>query len=278
MTNLTLVDYFKWVFRHWLLTLSLVGLGALSAYTYVNMLPKVYRSSVIFTLNPAAYHQGILREVDDSVIGGHTAKTSEALTRRPEVRFAFYASSMEFAERVAKTLYAKSPKVDEFFQSQEEFTYFVKQYLDYYRFQLDELHIIHWHNLYRAGLVEELKLIVSELNTVMLEQLIAELTSQKEKLGELFESATDPSFQEVISLQLTIVNTRLSLLTTSDFKLINYTSEVEAPTGSVFPKRIFVMVTFMLFWMIVGLTGLSSYLLIKKRRQARKVTDERYTF
>lgn len=252
-------------------------LGIFSAYSYVNVLPKIYRASVIFTLNPAAYQQGILREVDDSVIGGYTARKSEALTRRPEVRFAFYASSLKFSERVAHKLFNSSPKVKEFFGSERSFLDFVKQYLDYYRFQLDQLHIIHWHNRYKTGLAEELRMIVSELDMAMRDQLVSDLTVQKEKLEQLYKSTVNPEFRRIIGMQDTIVRSRLSLVSADDFRLIDYTSDIEMPTGAVYPQRIFVMTAFVLFWLIVGMTGLSSHLLRKRKKQLLRESNESST-
>ncbi|MFC0444198.1 hypothetical protein ACFOD1_02680 [Pseudidiomarina halophila] len=263
MNKLAITDYLRWLSRHWLLLLIYFGSGIVLAYFYASHLPKIYRASVLFTLNPAVYQQGILREVDDTVLGINSAYASKALTRRPEVRVAFYASSPKFASLVSDELYRKQKNVRSTFDSYTDFEMFTRKYLHYYRFEYDESHIIHWHSYQLSNIKDELTTILESLEQSLLKEISEDLKFQIIILKELLNEDHIEDFSKIIAYQLTIAETRLKLITSKNFSLINIITGIEVNTGPVYPKKNWVIVTFLVFWIIIGVTGLNLYLLRK---------------
>lgn len=266
MIKLTLFDYLRWLYKHWFLTFAYLVLAAGSAFIYVKELPKFYQATVLFRFDPMIYQQGLLRRIDDMVLNTDDAAKSEAITRRPEVRPAFIASSDAFKQRIAKMLVDNySPSVKNHFKTENELLFFVRQNLHYYRFEFEELHYLHWQFYDRALVKEQLTKIVEQLNQLLIHELSSGLDTQIQRLEALNRKELDPSFHKLISIQLAIANARSELLNSENFMLLALKGDFETNPGPVLPKRIPVMIIVMLFWLIAGITLLNIHLLRKQK-------------
>lgn len=253
MTSLSLFDYLRWVRQHWLLTAGFAALAMVAAVLYLQQLPQLYRATVLFTYDPMVYQQGLLRRLDDVVLNNQQPALTKTVTRRPEVRPAFYASSSAFHDQLAQAL---SPSVDRLF---------VRQHLHYFRFELENYHGVYWHAPSPSIAQQQLQSILKTLNAKLTEELISGLQTQLQLLEGMPTQQLTAEMQELLAQQRAIAKARLQLVSAPDFSLVIMASDIDVSSGPVYPERIWVVFVMLLAWAVVGFTALNFYLLRKHR-------------
>lgn len=262
MINLTLFDYFRWFKRHWLASALYLAVAGVSAYLYANQLPKLYRATVAFSFTPEVYQQGTLRRIDDFVLSQHQPRmNSTELTRRAEIRPAFYTSSEAFKRQVSKML-RNDFNADFDALADHELLPFVRQHLHYYRFELDQFHVLQWHHTNRKQASAHLEAIIHLLNAELTADLIDGLSIQINKLKEIEQrSDLNHEFRNILAVQQAIAGARYNLLTNPDFKLIQLHSNYDVGPGPVYPKRTIVMFVVVVVWGVLGITLVNIFLI-----------------
>lgn len=253
MTSLSLFDYLRWVRQHWLLTAGFFALAMVAAVLYTKQMPPLYRATVFFTIDPMVYQQGLLRRLDDLVIGTEKPSLSKAITRRPEVRPAFYASSPAFHQQVAAQL---KPAVSEMF---------VRQHLHYYRYELEKYHALQWHFAKPAQAQKQLDAIFQLLSQQLTSELRSGFATQLAKLQQIDRQRLTPEMSALLAQQIAITHARHQLVSSGNFSLLIKASDVEISSGPVYPERIWVIFVMLLAWGVIGATAVNFYLLRKLR-------------
>lgn len=273
MPNISLSNYFRWVFRHWLMSAVFVFVGAAGSVFYTLSLSPLYQAQVFFVFGEEGYSQGLLRRVDDTVMGANSASYSRPVTRRPEIRLAYLISSESFSYSIVDML--KHEFHDDLEKYREELSeygttfdealfYFVRQNLYYYRHEMDEFHKLRWHffdqELSRKQLIE----IVGLYNELMIADSINELAERVE-LTENFEREFGSSrIATEVSDQVLIFKSRIELLK-SGIKIIRPTSAFTVTNNEVYPVKSAVAVICFFAWMVIGISLLSFRLTHKLR-------------
>ncbi len=253
MTSLSLFDYLRWLRQHWLITAVFMLLAATTAVLYTQQLPRLYRASVLFTIDPMVYQQGLLRRLDDLVLNNERPSMGKTVTRRPEVRPAFYASSPAFHDKVAEAL---EPGTDNLF---------VRQHLHYFRFELDQYHGLQWYAVTPNKARYELQQIMALLSSELTGELISGLQVQLQKLRAWPTAQLTPIMQEQLAQQRAVAEARLQLVSAEDFSLLLNATDIDVSSGPVLPERIWVIFVVLLAWGVVGVTALNFYLLRQRR-------------
>lgn len=273
MPNISLSNYFRWVFRHWLMSAVFVFVGAAGSVVYTLSLSPLYQAQVFFVFGEEGYSQGLLRRVDDTVMGVNSASYSRPVTRRPEIRLAYLMSSESFTYLIVDMLKQKFHDDLEKYRNElsqygktfdEALFYFVRQNLYYYRHEMDEFHKLRWHFFDQELARNQLTTIIDLYNELIIAQSINKL-NERVQLAEAFKSEFGSSkIATEVSDQVLIFRSRIELLQ-SGIKVIRPTSAFTVTNQEVFPVKSAVAVICFFAWMAIGVSLLSFRLTHKLR-------------
>ncbi|WP_417687832.1 hypothetical protein [Pseudidiomarina sp.] len=257
--RLSITTYWRWLTKYWWLALLYLGVGLTAAYLHFQSLPRWYQSQVIFVVNPEAYNQGLLIRSDEIVSGNAPSSASKPRIAEPELRISYWLNSDDFARKVTAML---------FDEVTDEALFQVRRHLHYYRYQNDRFHAIHWHAATPQASKQQLQMILEMLETELLKERINELELQISKATQLASSPWPSEARAELQQNISMLRTRLAMVTSDAFRLIQPTTDVTASPNPIYPQRIQVMLVAMFWWCAVGVTLLHFWL--AKRWLARR--------
>lgn len=249
--QLSISTYWRWLTRNWWLALLYLGIGLTAAHFYFQSLPRWYQSQVIFVVNPEAYNQGLLLRSDEIGLDTPSSSANKPRIAEPELRISYWVNSDDFVRKVTQLLYA---------DQNEEALYQVRRHLHYYRYQNDRFHAIHWHAPTPLESRQQLQAILRMMESELLAERMNELELQIAKASQLSTSAWPSEAQAEVKRHLGLLKTRLAMVSSADFRLIQPTTNVTASPNPIYPQRIQVLLVVMFWWCAVGMTLLHFWL------------------
>lgn len=263
--HLSVKDYFVWLGKHWFLAGCYSGIGLVIAFVYALSLTELYQAEIIFTIKSDAYNQGQVRRLDDFSTGLSTSATSEAVTYKPEVRFAMYVAGDDFAQRASAMLqqeFEGELKTDHpLAGNPAKWFYFFKRHFKYYRFERSEFHAVRWYFHTPRLLHAQLSAVMNLLDEQLQSELIKESRLQLDRLSELQRQYNENEALELFSLQEQIIQSRLALLTSDGYSLFVAITAIDVNQSPVLPNKPAVALAVFLFWMMLGSVVLQIFLL-----------------
>ncbi|WP_411360700.1 hypothetical protein [Pseudidiomarina salilacus] len=245
-------SYFVWLRRYWWLAGGYVGLGAILALLLFSSLPRWYQAQTIFVINPELFNQGLLRRSDDIVLNSAAPTNDKPITTEPELRLARWIYSEHFTRMVAELLWDQA-SATEYYQ--------VRRHLHYYRYQNDRFHALHWAASSPELAEQQLRAVFAMLEENLRNERRAELQEQLTLNQSLLEQTENIDYSEMLRQQGELLATRYTMLTTSDFRMLQPITAAIASPNPLFPQRIQVLLAVLFGWMALGVTVLHYYLL-----------------
>ncbi len=254
--QLSISTYWSWLTKFWWLALLYVGIGLTAAYLYFQSMPRWYQSQVIFVVNPEAYNQGLLLRSDEIVTGDAHSTASKPLLAEPELRISYWLNSDDFVQKVTALLYGEVT---------DEALFTVRRHLHYYRYQNDRFHAIHWHASTPQQSKQQLQAILQMMEADLLMKRINEIELQIGKASELVSTSWPSEAKAELKRNLGLLQTRLAMVTSDEFRLIQPTTDVTASPNAIYPQRIQVLLAVMFGWCAAGVTLLHVWLARRKQ-------------
>jgi len=249
--QLSIFTYWSWLTKFWWLALLYLGVGLTAAYLYFQFMPRWYQSQVIFVINPEAYNQGLLIRSDEIVSGDAPSTASKPLLAEPELRTSYWLNSDDFVQKATGLLYGEVT---------DESLFKVRRHLHYYRYQNDRFHSLHWHASTPQESKQQLQAILQMMEAEKVIERIHEVEQQIGKATELLSSPWPSEAKAELKRNLRLLQTRLAMVTSDEFRLIQPTTDITVSPNPIYPQRIQVLLVVMFWWCAVGVTLLHFWL------------------